>query len=63
MINSLTGRIANQPNKEDGMIPKQKNTWFLIRMIEDDSNLISEIFAAAVMLYVLQKLAAVKEIR
>jgi hypothetical protein len=47
--------------KEDGMTQKENKTWFLIRMIEEGSIQVSEILAAAVLLYVLQKLAAIKE--
>ena len=43
------------------MTQKENKTQFLIRMIEEESILVSEILAAAVLLYVLQKMAAIKE--
>jgi len=44
------------------MTQKENTTWFLIRLIEEGSIQVSEILAAAVLLYVLQKMAAIKEL-
>ena len=62
MINTITIGLPDG-QKEDGMTQKENKTWFLIRMIEEGSIQVSEILAAAVLLYVLQKLVAIREAR
>jgi len=49
------------PAEEDGMEMKQNETTFQIMMTEDCLIEVYELLTAAVLLYVLQKLAAGKE--